>query len=75
VVCNPSLIFSSFIRVIRIVRVIVVIIFGRSVRDICVIITSDGIDGLRIAGICVSQLCGLYLSKRTCNPSNSNKRY
>ncbi len=40
-------------------------LFGRAVRDARVIITSDGIDGLRIAGIAVSQVCGLSLSKRT----------
>ncbi len=45
----------NFIGVVRIFRVIVVIIFGRSVRDARVIITSYRIDGLKIAGIAVSQ--------------------
>ena len=55
----------NFIGVIRIVRVFVVIILERAVRDARVIVTSDGIDGLRIAGIAVSQVCGLSLIKRT----------
>ncbi len=50
----------NFIGVIRIVRVI-----GKAVRDARVIFTSDGNDGLRIAGIVVSQVCGLFLIKQT----------